>query len=102
MAVSSDDTGATFKDLGIPRDRASGVDVPYLRNSIGTATIVELDVKARTRKVVEHEDRSSAYTDEEPLTWLEFIAVLIVYACSAVIGLGLLWLLIEAVFRWIR
>ena len=93
-----------MKVLGIPRDRASGVDVPYLRHNIGTATVIELDVKARTRRVAkheDHEDRSSAYTDEEPLTWLEFAAVLTVYACSAVVGLGLLWFLIKAVFRWI-
>jgi len=72
---------------------------------MGTATVVELDVKARARRVANHqdrEDRSSAYTGEEPLTWLEFIAVLIVYACSAVVGLGLLWVLIKAAVQWIR
>ena len=79
--------------------------MPYLRHIMGTATVVELDVKARARRVANHqdrEDRSSAYTGEEPLTWLEFIAVLIVYACSAVVGLGLLWVLIKAAVQWIR
>ena len=82
--------------------------MPYLRHNMGTATVVELDVKARTRSVPKHEDpedredRSSAYTGEEPLTWLEFAAVLIVYVCSAVVGLGLLWVLIKAAVQWIR
>jgi hypothetical protein len=79
--------------------------VPYLRHNMGSATVVELDVKARAGRVAKHEDRedrSSAYTGEEPLTWLEFIAVLIVYACSAVVGIGLLWVLIKAAIQWFR
>ncbi len=82
--------------------------MPYLRHNMGTATVVELDVKARTRRVATHEDResredrSSAYTGEDPLTWLEFIAVLFVYACSAVVGLGVVWVLIRAAVQWIR